>query len=160
MDCETYKKWISRQIDGELNDTETGQVEEHILSCPSCAAFHRDIYTMRDYFSAAKETKTPTTSDDFKTKLLAKAQIGATRSRPALVFSSVKWAAAAAIMVTLTLSISLFYPSRQAQAVNKRFHYEDLFKQDSQNPETMLNILLKTDNPNEAFRVYSAGRNK
>lgn len=149
MDCENYQKKISRMVDGELNREETAQVEAHISQCSQCQSFHKDLLSMRSFFAASPS---PAPSKDLSSRVLF--AVRQNRFNP-------KWIAAAAmVLVVLTLGLSLMAPTQEAQAVDKNglIHYEDILLQNGEMDQNLLKILMTTDNPDEAMRIYSKER--
>jgi hypothetical protein len=53
--CEKYQELISRMIDGELGDEEKTEFEEHIASCPECAALYRAFASVSEELSGGLE---------------------------------------------------------------------------------------------------------
>ncbi len=43
MKCKTLQKWISVELDGELDDARARTVQDHLTSCESCRAFAADL---------------------------------------------------------------------------------------------------------------------
>jgi len=47
MDCNRAAKWISLQVDGELEAERAGELETHLGSCPACRARDEDERRLR-----------------------------------------------------------------------------------------------------------------
>jgi anti-sigma factor RsiW len=158
MDCEAYRIWINRQADQPLSGEEAKALEAHLSSCDACRAFSEDLEKMRALFSAEAVPPVP---EGLRERVLSGARfvLAARRRRTAWVAVR-RLCAAALILAALTVGFFSLDGSNAIQATdtNKQIHYEDLFQRGSVDDPELLEILLKTDNPREALRIYSEKR--
>ncbi|MBN1164132.1 MAG: zf-HC2 domain-containing protein [Candidatus Krumholzibacteriota bacterium] len=48
MDCDRFQKLISREIDGEIDDTDRESLRLHLTVCSDCRELHRSFGDIRD----------------------------------------------------------------------------------------------------------------
>ena len=154
MDCETYKKWISRQIDDELEPSETQRIEHHIAACSSCATFREDLLKLRSIIAGST---IPSPSPGFKSRVMAGAreELCVRRSGPVRILMR-RMAVAALLLAALTVGLfALGTEPIQAVDTSKEIHYEDLFQQMEPGEEDLLlEVLSRTTNPRTALRLF------
>ncbi|MHC4941792.1 MAG: anti-sigma factor family protein [Planctomycetota bacterium] len=160
MDCETYQIWINRQADQLLSEDEAKMLSTHLSTCASCRAFEQDLEKMRSLFTAEE---IPPISPDLRDRVLSGARFELAARRRRMLWATARRLCAAALILG-ALTVGLFYldssNSIQATDTNKEIHYEDLFQRGSIEDPELLEILLKTDNPREALRIYSEQRRR
>lgn len=70
MRCSEVLAVLSEYVDGELEDSAVGQVENHLLGCPNCERFGRNFGSM--VVSLRKESEqSPEAALDVMERLLA-----------------------------------------------------------------------------------------
>lgn len=157
MDCEKYKKWISREIDQELEEKEAELLRKHLNSCSECIDFRNDLYTLRQFFS---EDPAPSPSPDLKERVVKafRTNKNVLKNHEIWVFAK-RMAAAALILMALTLGLFIGNTATvQAVDPESEIHYEDLFQRASLEDEALLEALITSNNPREALRVYYGKR--
>jgi predicted anti-sigma-YlaC factor YlaD len=157
MDCEKYKKWISQEIDQELEEKEAELLRKHLDTCSECTAFRDDLYTLRKFFA---EDPAPSPSLDLEQRVVKafRANKNVLRNHEIWVFAK-RMAAAALILVALTLGLFIGSTATvQAVDPESEIHYEDLFQRAPLDDEALLEALITSNNPREALRVYSGKR--
>jgi predicted anti-sigma-YlaC factor YlaD len=55
MNCKTAEKWISRSLDGRLDERSRGLLEEHLKVCPSCRKAAVEYRSMAALLRRGKE---------------------------------------------------------------------------------------------------------
>jgi predicted anti-sigma-YlaC factor YlaD len=55
MNCKTAEKWISRSLDGRLDERSRGLLEEHLKVCPSCRKAAAEYRSMAALLQRGKE---------------------------------------------------------------------------------------------------------
>ena len=160
MDCETCRRLISLDMDGELSPDRKEALTRHLEGCAECSVFRADLERLRAFFAAeegAPSALSPAAAERIR-RAAAPILAERRRSRVRLVF--LKAAAAAVFVLAVTAGLFAVHTDTvQAVDPSKEIHYEDLFRNAREGDEGVLvEILLKTDGPREAFRLFSAWR--
>jgi anti-sigma factor RsiW len=156
MDCEAYKQWMSRHVDGMLTEEEGAQLDKHLGSCSSCARFRRDLESMRHIFQADPAPAAPAEMSD-SLRRAARSELARQRSGR-LISLTRRLSAAALLVAAVTAALFLATGTDEIQAGDEdvNIHYEDIFQRAGSDDEKILEILMRTDNPGEALRIYKA----
>jgi len=104
--CGDYETELSALLDGESGPAEALELVEHVASCPSCGTFVRDLRAMQgivDRAYTAKESQ----------PAAAVGTLGMSVLRPRMRWA---WGLAAAVVVTLGLSVAIRTASPGAYA--------------------------------------------
>jgi len=60
MNCEHYRKQLSKQVDRDLDAALTEELEKHLASCPGCRSFRDGMEVLGRELQAVSERKPPT----------------------------------------------------------------------------------------------------
>lgn len=158
MDCETCRRLISLELDGELSPEGKASLTKHVEACPECRGFRSDLERLRGLFAAEKKVRLPEAAAERIRQSARPILAERRRSRFRLVF--LKTAAAALLVLSVTVGLfALHTDTVQAVDPSREIHYEDLFRNVRKGDEkTIVEILLETDGPREALRLYSVRR--
>ena len=155
MDCKKYRLWISRKADGELDGEEAGLLDAHVASCPDCAAYEKDIGTLR---ALIREEGGAAPPKNLTMRIVAAARAEGLVKPNGIVLALKRLCAAAAIFAAVTVVLFYSGSSGTIHADDREVHYEDLFQQAGPGDGEVLEALIKTDNPREALRIHSSSR--
>ncbi len=162
MECKTFEEMISLQADEMLGEQDSKRLDAHLASCSSCTAFRKDIHAMSGLFRS--EPPPPEPSPDFDDRVLKAARLELAALKSSKYHMLLKRLCAAALLLcALTVSLFFIAPTGRIHAVGTetKVHYEDLFQAAPGSSRIdMLKSLLKTDNPQEALRIYNAARRR
>jgi len=106
MTCRRAKKLIPLFAGDDLRPRLTAAVREHIDSCPSCWRELREYrLALARAKAAAKEEGVPEWSDGEWRALMARVRPAARETKPAVVFTRPRWAAASVLGAVIGLAV-------------------------------------------------------
>jgi len=105
MRCETWERWISDALDGELSGERAARLERHLRDCPGCRAYRESLtHLQADAGGLADPGLTPGDWADFSRRLESKLHgslIPGSAPQRAPLFFRRKWAWAGASFLVL-----------------------------------------------------------
>ncbi len=112
MRCDTFREALSARLDGEAPGIEEGTIDEHLGTCPACAAWSDEVATLHRMVRVREAEVVP----DLTAAILSSAPVPVRRSPLAEVISPARWALFVVALTQLVLAAPALLLGKDAGA--------------------------------------------